>query len=310
MMKMPGFSHKGELPKLSTTETKIRDHLKQHVQKLAGDIGERNMWHAENLQQAAQYIENTLQQLGYQVLTQEYDLHGQKAHNIEAILPSSTGSTKKDEIIIVGAHYDSVYGSPGADDNATGVAAVLEIARLLAKQKLQRSVHFVAFVNEEPPFFMTQRMGSYQYATRAKKRNENIVAMFSIESIGYYSDKKNSQFYPFPFGYFYPNQGNFIGFVGNLASFSLVRNAIAIFRATTAFPSEGIAAPGWIVGISWSDQWSFWKKGYPAVMITDSALFRNPNYHTHTDLPDTIDYNRTARVVLGLTKMVARLAGR
>jgi Zn-dependent M28 family amino/carboxypeptidase len=303
---MPGKPYSGPLSPLSNEEITIRDHLEEHVKKLAGEIGERNFWHYEALGKAALYIEEAFQKLGYQVLTQEFLVKGKAMNNIEVQL---SGVSFPGEIVLVGAHYDSVLGSPGANDNATGTAAVLEIARLLQDRKLARTVHFVAFANEEPPFFYTKLMGSRAYARRSRERGEQIIAMLSIETIGYYSDQEGSQRYPFPFNFFYPSTANFIGFVGNISSRDLVYRCIAAFRQHTAFPSEGVSAPGWITGIGWSDQWSFWKEGYPAIMVTDTALYRYDEYHTTEDTPDKIDFARTARVVAGLAKMVAELSG-
>jgi Peptidase family M28 len=208
----------------------------------------------------------------------------------------------------VGGHYDSVLGSPGANDNATGTAAVLELARLLAGQQLARTVRFVAFVNEEAPFFQTDAMGSWVYARRSRARGEQVVGMLSIETIGFYSDVVGSQHYPFPFGLFYPRTGNFIGFVGDIASRALVRRSIAAFRQHTPFPSEGVAAPGWMTGIGWSDHWAFWQEGYPGVMVTDTALFRYAPYHTREDTPNRMNYDYMARVVVGLARVVTLLA--
>ncbi len=132
--------------------------------------------------------------------------------------------------------------------------------------------------------------------------------MLSLETIGYYSDESDSQHYPFPFSLIYPNTGNFIGFIGNISSRQLVRKSIRSFRSHTPFPSEGVAAPGWITGIDWSDHWSFWEEGYPAIMVTDTALFRYEHYHTMKDTPDRVNYDRTARVVMGLTRVITELA--
>ncbi len=304
-IKMPGRSYSGQFTPLTEEETEIRSHIRKHVEVLAGEIGERNLREYNNLEAAIGYIEKTLRELNYGVSFQDFVVEGKIAKNIEVEI---LGKSHPDEIIILGAHYDSVIGCPGANDNATGVAAILEFARLLKGGNLQRTVRSVAFVNEEPPFFQTENMGSLVYARRANKRREKVVAMFSIETIGYYSDAKGSQRYPFPFSYFYPNTGNFIGFVGNTSSRSLVHQTIASFRKNTHFPSQGLAAPGWVTGIGWSDQWSFWKEGYPGIMITDTAPFRYPYYHTQWDTPDNIDYNRMARVVAGLKQVVIELA--
>lgn len=170
-----------------------------------------------------------------------------------------------------------------------------------------RSIRWVAFVNEEPPYFQTSNMGSVVYARQLHKAKEDVVAAVSLETIGMYSDEDGSQHYPVGFSLLYPSKGNFIGFVGNIGSRRLVREAIRSFREGSALPPEGIAAPEWIAGIGWSDQWSFWQEGYPGVMVTDTAPFRNPNYHLQSDKPDTLDYDRMARVVQGLTKVIAKL---
>ncbi|MFQ5803164.1 MAG: M28 family peptidase [Candidatus Methylomirabilales bacterium] len=284
----------------------MRDRLEKHVSMLAGEIGERNIWHPQGLEASVDYIEKALKDLRYQVEVQEFNVEGTTVANLEA---ERIGTSLAGEIVIVGAHYDSVIGTPGANDNASGVAGLLEIARLLATEELSRTVRFVAFVNEEPPFFLTGDMGSRVYASRSRQGGEDIVAMLSIETIGYYSEDHGSQHYPFPFSYFYPNTANFIGFIGNFSSRRLVRRAIGTFRKHTNFPSEGLAAPEWVTGVGWSDHWSFWKEGYPAIMVTDTALFRYDHYHTPQDTPEKLDYARTARVVTGLTRVVADLAG-
>ncbi len=306
IIKMPGQSYHGPLSFLTPREIELREHLMQHIYYLAGKIKERNMWHYRHLQLSEQYIETVFKQYGYQTTQQEYLV---KQLPVRNIIAEYKGTSQPDEIIIIGAHYDSVVGSPGADDNASGVAAMLELARLMTTVQLKRTIRFVGFVNEECPFFYTKNMGSFRYAQAAKTKNENIVAMLSLESIGYYSNNTCSQYYPFPFRFFYPTIGDFIGFVGNLTSRHLVRHVITLFRQHTHFPSEGVAAPSWMIGVGWSDQWFFWKYGYQAVMVTNTALFRNPHYHTEHDTPETIDYARTARVVNGLANVIQDLAG-
>jgi Zn-dependent M28 family amino/carboxypeptidase len=302
---MTAKSYSGPFLPLSEQEKQIRDRLRSHVKVLAGEIGERNIWKKDKLYDAARYIQQIWQEVGYQVGLQEYAVKGIPSANMEIEIP---GQEPTDEIILVGAHYDSVRGSPGANDNGTGVASLLEIAALLKNRDLQRTVRFVAFTNEEPPFFLTRKMGSRIYARRSRQRGENIVAMLSLETMGYYSEVEDSQNYPFPFGLFYPHTANFIGFVGNLGSRHLVKKALTAFRRNTQFPSEGTAAPGWLTGIGWSDHWSFWREGFPAIMITDTALFRYGFYHTDYDTPDRIDYDRLARVTEGVAKVIAELA--
>ena len=304
--KMPNTSYSGPFEPLSQDEVVVRDRLQKHVWMLADEIGERNIWHVKGLEASVHFIRKVLIDLGYDVDIQEYTVNGIPVRNLEATL---TGSSLPEEIIVVGAHYDSVIGCPGANDNASGVAGLLELARLLATQELARTVRFVAFVNEEPPFFLSDEMGSLVYAKSAHQRGDHIVAMLSIETIGYYSEEPGSQQYPFPFSFFYPTTANFIGFVANTSSRDLLYRVIATFREHTAFPSEGIAAPEWVTGIGWSDHWSFWREGYPALMVTDTALFRYKHYHTAEDTPDKIDYARMARVITGMSHVIAELAG-
>ena len=254
---------------------------------------------------AGKYIEDQLKRCGLAVVRQNYQSEGTTVANIEA---ERIGTDRPDEIIVVGAHYDSVIGSPGANDNGSGVAALLEIAAIISARTLPRTVRLVAFVNEEPPFFMTPEMGSRVYARRARLSGDRIIAMFSLETIGCYIESAGSQRYPFPLSVFYPDTGNFIGFVSNLASRHLLRRVLASFRTHTQFPSEGAAAPAWLTGIGWSDHWSFWQENYPAIMVTDTALFRYPQYHTRQDTPEKVNYAYLARVVNGIGRVVVDLA--
>jgi len=304
MTSMPGKSFSGTLPPLSAEESQIRANLNQHVNYLAGTIGERNVIAYESLQKTAQYIEDNFKALGYTVQPQEYMVQMRKVRNLIAEIH---GGAKASEIVAIGAHYDTVYDCPGADDNTSGVAALLELARLLKSSHPARTIRFVAFVNEEPPWFQTEDMGSLVYAEQAHKLKENLVAAVSLETIGMYSDAEGSQQYPQGFKSLYPSRGNFITFIGDLSSHGLVRDAVRSFRAAVQFPSEGSSAPGAIPGIGWSDHWSFWQEGYPAIMVTDTAPFRNPNYHRPTDTADTLDYDRMARVVHGLVRVATDL---
>lgn len=306
MTDMPGHSYSGPLPPLNEAQQRLRERLRKHISILAGSIGERNLWHHEALEAAARYIENRLQDSGYRVSEQSFVVRGKPFKNLETSL---IGVNQPEKVVVIGAHYDSVLGSPGANDNASGVAGLIEIARLLAGRSVARTVRFVAFANEEPPFSYTKNMGSRVYARRAKRHGDHIIAMVSLETIGYYSDDQGSQRYPFPFGLFYPSTGNFIGFVGNMASRSLVRRAVDSFRRHARFPSEGTAAPGWLPGIGWSDHWAFWREGFPAIMVTDTALFRYPQYHTAADRPKIVGYDGLTRVVAGLSEVVIDLAG-
>lgn len=274
------------------------------VQTLAGEIGERNLLRYTQLNAAADFIEGSFSRAGLKPGRDTYELQGRACHNIEVEIPGA-----RPEIVLIGAHYDSVFGSPGANDNATGVAALLALARRFAGKPTGQTLRFLAFVNEEPPFFQTEQMGSFVYASRCKARGDRISAMLSLETIGYFSDAPRSQSYPSPgLGLAYPTTGNFIGFVGNFGSRALVRRTIGLFRAQGKIPSEGAALPAFIPGVAWSDQWSFWQCGYPAIMITDTAPFRYPHYHEASDTPDKLEYDRFALVVSGLEKTIAELA--
>ena len=305
MFHMPGRSHSGPLPPLSEAEAEIQLRLEGHVRALAGQIGERNLGRAGSLDAAARYLDGILRGLGFAVEAQQFEVEDTKVANLESALG---GGALHDQIVLAGAHYDSVVDCPGANDNGSGAAAVLELARLLAPERLARTLRFALFVNEEPPYYLGDAMGSRRYARRCRARGERIVAMLCLETIGYYTDAPRSQAYPAPLGVVYPSTGNFIGFVGNVASRALVRRCIGSFRRSTAFPSEGLAAPDWIAGVGWSDHSSFWEQGYPAVMVTDTALFRYPPYHTSEDKPEKIRYDHMARVVAGLARVLVDLA--
>ncbi len=305
MISMPGKSHRGPLEPLSSEEERLETNLRSHVYKLAGEIGARSVALRPGLDAARVYIEGALAGSGYTVQHQTFETRGVVCHNLEVEIP---GTAKADQIVVVGGHYDSCGSSPAANDNATGTAAVLELARLFATRSAPRTLRFVCFVNEEPPFFQTADMGSWVYAKRCRERRENVVAMLSLETMGYYSDEEGSQRYPPFFSWFYPSKGNFIGFVGNLSSRSLVRRVVGSFRRHKKFPSEGGALPAFIYGVGWSDHWAFWQEGYPAAMVTDTALFRYPYYHSSEDTPEKVDYARLARVVAGLERVIAELA--
>jgi hypothetical protein len=310
-MRMPGKNVSKAGP-LSPDEVVLREVLRANVQKLAGEIGERNTWHYAELNAAADFIEDSFSRAGLRTRRDTYELGGQPCHNIEAEIPGN-----RPEIIVIGAHYDSVFGSPGANDNGSGAAAVLALAQRFAAREKERSpprrapnktLRFVAFVNEEPPYFLSGEMGSLVYARRCKEHGDKISVMISLETIGYFSDAPHSQTYPSPgLGVFYPKVGNFIGFVSNVKSRPLLRRVIALFRKHAKIPSEGASLPAFIPGVSWSDQWSFWQHGYPAIMVTDTAPFRYPYYHSSNDTPDKLDYDRFTLVVSGMEKVIEEL---
>lgn len=304
MVSVPGESHAGEFKPLSDEERPLEAALRHHIAAIASR--EHNMQHPAALEAAAKEIERVLAALGYAVSAQRFSTPLGEVRNIEVEI---AGGALVREIVLAGAHYDSVSGSPGANDNGSGVAALLELARLMRDAQPARTLRLVWFVNEEPPYYKGEDMGSRRYARRSRERGENIVAMFSLETIGYYSERDASQRYPFPLGFFYPSRGDFLAFVSNLGSRALLHQAITAFRRRAEFPSEGVAAPAIIPGVDWSDHASFWEQGYPALMLTDTAPYRYPWYHSAQDTPDKVDYARLARVVRGLRGMLAELAG-
>jgi Zn-dependent M28 family amino/carboxypeptidase len=290
MIAMPGRSHRGALPPLSAEGKALAGRLRQHVVELSRN--ERN----QDLETAASYIAAAF---GSNASFQELESGGRRVRNIELASPQAS-------YVVAGAHYDTVPGSPGADDNASGVAALIELARLLANDGLP--LRFVAFANEEPPYFLGPDMGSWSWARRARERGETVRAMLSLEMLGYYSDAPGSQRYPPPLGLFYPDRGDFIAFVGDLGARRLVHRAIGSFRKNVQFPSEGVAAPSFIPGVSWSDHWSFRDHGFPAIMVTDTAFYRYAHYHLPSDTAEKLDYERLARVTLGLAGVLRDLA--
>jgi hypothetical protein len=307
MIGMPGASYRGPLPPADEKLRLLSEELRRDLARLAVDIGERNVRNRPNaLAAAADYIEAEFGAAGFVARRQEYMVSDCSCCNLDVEVP---GSVRPEEIVVVGAHYDTVIGTPGANDNTSGVAATLALARRFSHRQTDRTLRLVAFTNEEKPYAHTEQMGSRVYARRCRERDENVVAMLSLETIGYYDDRPGSQKYPPAIGLFYPSEGNFIGFVGNLGSSDFVRHVVGIFRENEQFPSQGAALPELIPRIRDSDHGSFWHEGYPALMVTDTANFRYPFYHTPEDTIDKIDFERVARVVRGLEKVTAELAG-
>jgi len=289
---------------LSSDELALREELRTDVKKLAGEIGERNLRRYSALTMATDYIEKCFIDAGLQTRRDTFETSDRACHNIEAEIPGRTN-----EIVVVGAHYDSVEGAPGANDNASGVAGLLALGRRFAGQQPTKTLRFVAFVNEEPPFFQTSHMGSLVYAGRCKARGDRISGMVSLETIGYFSDSPHSQTYPsLGLGAFYPKTANFIAFVSDFGSRQLLKRALTTFRAAGKLPSEAGAVPSFIPGAGWSDHWAFWQHHYPAIMVTDTALFRYHHYHLPTDTPDKLDYDRFALVVSGMQSVINELA--
>lgn len=279
--------------------------LRASVEALAGRIGERHTRKPESLKQAEEWVSEQLGKSGLNVVREEYDADGQTVANLYVDLK---GTSQPETWIVVGAHYDSVRDCPAANDNGSGVAALIELAVAIAKSPREKSIRFVAFVNEEPPFFQTGLMGSVVHASGCRKRGEQVEAMISLETIGYFSDEPNSQQFPPGLQERYPTIGNFIAVVGNPQSAGLAKQVHEVFSRLNHLPAEIAVLPAGIAGVGWSDHWSFWQQGYPAIMLTDTAPFRYPHYHQPTDTPDKIDYARMADVVDGVEKAIEGLA--
>lgn len=278
--------------------------LREHVVRLAENIGERNVFRPSALAATADYIEETWRLQDYIVTRLWYEARGVRCANLEV---TRLGASRPDEILLLGAHYDTVSGSPGANDNGSGVAALLELSRLFAQTAPAMTVRFVAFVNEEPPFFMTRNQGSAVYARAARARGDHIQLMVSLEMLGSYSSAPGSQHYPPLFRLFYPDRGDFLAFVSNFRSRGLMRQAASIFRDVSDFPLEHLATFSLIPGVSWSDHRSFWRQGFRAFMVTDTAFYRYRHYHKPSDTPDRLSYREMTRATNGLYRTFERL---
>jgi Zn-dependent M28 family amino/carboxypeptidase len=300
---MPGSSFDGPPAPFSAEESKLAATLDRHLHELSREIGARSTTNPSGLEETLVYLEGELASYGYEPLRIPFEVNSQTVANLEVEL---VGTSAPQEIVVVGAHYDGFYSAPAANDNGSGTAALLALAERFATQRTARTLRFVFFTNEEPPHFQQETMGSLVYAKACAERSEDIRAMWSLETLGYYSDGDKTQNYPIRLLHaFYPSRGNFITFVGNVMSSGLVRKTIGRFREHAAFPSEGAALPSMVAGVGWSDHWSFAQVGYPALMITDTAVFRDPEYHQPGDLPERLDTERMARVVLGLAAVLS-----
>lgn len=310
MASMPGSSFRGPLPPSTDLQAATAARLRADVEALASGIGKRSTLDPRGMAGAAKWVMAEMAARGYASPGETFVKRNARTPNLEYVLPGAAGSPGAREVVVIGAHYDTFAGTPGADDNASGVAATMELARRLAGRPQAREVRFVFFVNEEPPSFQTEDMGSWVYAKACRASNDRITAMLSLETLGFYTDEAGYQKYPPLVGALYPEEGNFVGFVGNVASRTLTRRCIRSFRESVQFPSEGAALPGAIAGVGWSDHWAFWQEGYDAVMVTDTAAFRNPHYHLGSDRPATLNYDAFSRVLDGLESVVIDLANK
>lgn len=270
------------------------------VETLAGEFPSRTGIYGPNLERAAAWIELEFRSLGYKVSLQRYAIRS--SGEVKNLIVEKPGLQLDRPCIVLGAHYDSVPGTPGADDNASGVAGLLELARLLRDYKNRRTLRFVAFTHEEPPYFYSSKMGSHVYAKSLKESHAQVEAMISLEMIGY-GGSHLEQTYPFPLMRqigSYPKRGDFIGVIGNIRSRKLARFILARMREVCGIGVEGLSGPGFLPPLNLSDHSSFWRHGYRAVMITDTAFQRNPHYHMASDSAETLNYDFLAEVARGV----------
>lgn len=297
LMMQPTFE---SAQKLDYSQLASAERLQSSVKTLSHDIP-RETGVTSQLDSARDYIYRQLSEHIKHVEFQSYEHEGQTFHNVVAKIKEGKNCPR----IVFGAHYDAYKGLPGADDNASGVAALLELARLLSQpelsDKINCSVELVAYANEEPPFFRTEGMGSYIHAKRLREANTQVQVMISLETMGYFSDEEGSQLYPAAFlKYLYPNKGNFIAVVGNVGQIMPTRALKSAMQPVMETQVYSINAPVSVPGIDYSDHKNYWAFDYPAVMITDTAFNRNLNYHTADDTYEKLDYQRMAEVVNGL----------
>jgi Zn-dependent M28 family amino/carboxypeptidase len=302
---MPGVSFTGRPAAFGEAESQLQRALFGHVQALAVDIGVRHDTVQGSLDAAAACIAQAFQAIGFEPRLEAFLFRALTMHNVEAIIPGRNPSAPW---LVFGAHYDTVKQTGGADDNASGVAALLELARLLKDSRPECTICFVAYANEEHNGGAFENMGSFAHARGLKESGVKVKAMIALEMLGYFDPAEGSQKYPFPFNLFYPTRGDFIGFVGNSRSASLVRFVVRAFRCRAQIASEGVAAPERFADIARSDHWSYWQHGWPALMVTDTSNFRNPHLHTAGDTPETLDYQSMTRVVLALERVARELA--
>ena len=290
--------------------------LQAHVKHLSKDLYPRSFDQFNNTELTVQYIVDEFNAAGVDVSIQDVPVQESTYQNIIASFGPSTGP-----LLVIGAHYDSfgdaIEGAmhakgyslqthtPGADDNASGVAGLIELARLLHNYPPSRSIQLVAYALEEPPHFRTDFMGSAVHAHSLVEQDRDMQLMISLEMIGYFSDDAGSQRFPVPgLSLFYPDQGNFIAVVGRLGGFRALRRVKSLMSGATDLAVYSINAPNVMVGVDFSDHRNYWHEGYPALMITDTAFYRNTNYHGAGDTYDKLDYVRMAKVVQSLFAVI------
>jgi Zn-dependent M28 family amino/carboxypeptidase len=301
----PGESFSGTAPEVTPVELSLAERLAADVTTLSTEFGERTLRRHASLTAAGDWIAAELSARGLSVRRQELQIDGKSVHNIEAVVP---GSTWPDELVVVGAHYDTVMGTPGANSNASGVAAVLALAEALGQKPLPRSMRFVFFTCGERPFMLTEKMGSLAWARAIEAAGQEVVAMLSLDSLGYFTDEPDSEHLPSDVAAWFPTVGNYLAVVGDWSSVSLANRVIGHFREVASVPSQlGLGLQSWDA-VAWSDHWSFWQCGWPAIVITDTGPYRDPAFHRWNDTADRLDYETMARIVAALETVIEHLA--
>lgn len=293
------------------TLSPLAARLRAHVVMLAATIGERGAYEKKGRERARDYVAKTLHEAGYEPKALPYESRWMPGvpdrsefHNVEAVRLAR--SPERLPAWVVGAHYDSTPGTPGADDNASGTAVMLELARLLHEREPVREIRFVGFGTEEPPSFGTRNMGSWHYASALKDGGVKVHGAIVLEMLGYYNPRPGAQLYPPFLQLFYPDRGDFIGAVADVSSRPLLRSFGEAWAAASRFPMTASVLPGPFASLALSDQLNFWELGFPALMLSDTAFYRNANYHETSDKPDTLDYEKMAEVTKGLAEVISR----
>ena len=302
-------------PKLQNLTKADAQRLKTDVEKLSTEYAKRNFWDVKTLNTTANYVQTELLKTTKRVDIQTYQVDSEKFHNVIAHFGPSIDNTASYENgppkpIIIGAHYDAHENTMGADDNASGVAGLLELARIFAEKPPTVPVQIVAYTLEEPPNFRTDSMGSRQHAASLVHTGVKPALVIVLEMIGYYDAADNSQEYPLSLlKWFYPTRADFIAVVGNLTDTSMTKKVkMAMQAAHPEFLVESINAPAAMTGIDFSDHASYWLHDIPALMITDTSFYRNKHYHQPTDIANTLDYVRMAKVVDGVYAAVSDMS--
>jgi Zn-dependent M28 family amino/carboxypeptidase len=285
---------------LNTIENQLRDD----VSYLSENLGPRNPVHYESLLKAEDWIVERWQLQGYDVKRHTFPVEDKDCSNLEIEIP---GKSQPDEIVIISAQYDTWPDSPGANNNAGGMAVLLKLSEMLREYQPDRTLRLVAFVTQEPPYDNTESMGSLRYARRSKERGENIRVMMSMDAIGIYRDEPGSQNIPFPFSLFYPDRGNFLAFIADLKSRPYVIEATRGFKKGSSFLIKAASVPSWVKGAAWSDHGSFWQQGYAGIQITDTGAFRALSHTTSEDTIEKIDFSALARITIGMYSSIVEL---